>query len=164
MAKKNNSNSKAYSKKGGAKNKKYVKKKGLSKKAWLGIFVLVIAVSLSVILPICTSTPSIDIDAAEISLKNAGYVVNDQISKQVSYTGIVKTLSGTYVNSTSDSLSDYVNANVDEINFICFDTEENAEIAFEDFSTKYQNDYEECGISGSIIYYGTSNALDSSIG
>ena len=142
------------------KNKNVQVKKSSYKKILISVIIAMVVAALGIVIVLCSIGPDIDFEQAKVNLKKAEYKISDYVPKAKAYVGVVDQLSATFSLSSSDSLSDYVSGDVEEINFICFDTEENAENAFDDFEAKWSDTYEECGLNGKIIYFGTSNALN----
>ena len=142
--------------------KKYTsKKKVASKKPWVALGILVAAVVLTVVLVVvCNTSPVINMVAAEANLKAEGYEIGNYVPEFNGYTGVVKTMSASYVNNSSGSLADYVNAEKEIINFVEFDSEDNATQAYEIFASKWDGKYDKYGVVGKTVYFGTSDAFD----
>ena len=129
--------------------------------AIVGACVITLAAILTAVLVIVMSmAPDIDIETAKVSLKQAGYELSYEVSEAKEYSNVKEAFVATYNSANSDNLSDYMNATTEKIGFICFDTEENAQEAYETFELKWSDLYEECGVSGKIIFFGNTNALD----
>lgn len=157
MSKKKSSPSKNSTKK-----KKYTNaKKGISKKLWVALCAVALAVILTVVLVVvCNIEPTIDWEAAEANLRAEGYEIGSYVPELNGYNGFVKTMSATHTEQKSDSLADYINAEKETINFVQFDTEENASLAYEVFCSKWSDKYDKHGVVGDTVYFGTSDAFD----
>ena len=103
---------------------------------------------------------TINWEKAEANLKGEGYKISNYVTELNGYNGVTKSMSASYSEKESGSLSDYVNAEKEIINFVKFDTEENAELAYEIFCAKFGDKYDKYGVVGDIVYFGTSDALD----
>ena len=165
MSKKKSSPTKNMKNKGG--NNKSGKKKAVvapsSKKRWIiagAALALAIALTVILILVFAGSDNDVDLAAAEASLKNAGYSVGNYVPELNGYNGVVKALAATYEKGSFDTLADYVNAEKEVVNLVQFNNEENAEIAYEIFCAKWSDKYDEYGLVGNTIYFGTDNACD----
>ena len=159
MSKKKSSPSKGVSQKG--KNTKKKVQKSTSKKPLIIVAALIAAVALAVILIlVCNSDPEINWEKAEANLKGEGYKISNYVTELNGYNGVTKSMSASYSEKESGSLSDYVNAEKEIINFVKFDTEENAELAYEIFCAKFGDKYDKYGVVGDTVYFGTSNAFD----
>ncbi len=160
MSKKKSSPSKNSSKKRANGKKQAQTKRVNSKKLWIGIAaLLLIALTVTLIL-VCCSGPDINWELAEANLKKAGYEMGDYVPELNGYNGVVKAMTASFAENNSDSLADYVNSEKEVINFVKFNSEDNAEQAYEIFCQKWTDKYDEYGIAGDIIYFGTSDALD----
>lgn len=167
MSKKKSSPNKNSSNKRTSEKKQVQMKKKSSKKLWiiLASLLAVIAITVTVVLVCCLSGPGsyIDLELAEANLKKAGYEVTNYAPELNGYYGVVKTVSATYTENKSDSLADYVNAEKEVIYLVKFDSEENAQEAYTLFCQKWTDKYDEYGIAGDTVYFGTSDALDIAI-
>ena len=117
-------------------------------------------IAIIVIVLIATSVPDIDMEFAKSSLKNAGYEISDNVPEAKQFTGVTEKVLASYTLKDSDDLSDIVNAGGTKISFVCFDTEENAEKAYDSAKSQWSNVYEEYGISNNIIFFGTTEAFE----
>ena len=164
MSKKKSSPTKNMKNKGG-NNKKSRKKAVVApsyKKRWIIIgaaLALAIALTVTLILVFC-SDEDVDFDVAESNLKKAGYSMGNYVPELNGYNGVVKTLAATYEKGSFDTLADYVNAEKEAVNLVKFNNEENAEIAYEIFCAKWSDKYDEYGLIGTTVYFGTSDACD----
>ena len=122
-----------------------------------------IIIALAIIIPIATATPDIDIEYAKSSLTKAGYELSDNVPEAKQFTGVKEKILASYSLKDSDDLSDIVNAGAEKISFICFDTEDNADEAYDSVKSVWSDLYEECGVSGNIIFFGTSKAFNLAI-
>jgi len=160
MSKKKSSPGKNSSKKRTNGKKQVQTKSNNTRKLWIGIAaLLLIALTVTIIL-VCCSGPEIDWDMAEANLKKAGYTMGSYVPELSGYKGVVKSMSASYSESSSDSLSDYVNSEKEVINFVRFNNEENAKQAYEIFCQKWTDKFDEYGIVGDTVYFGTSDAFD----
>ena len=145
-----------------ANKKKYTsKKKGGSKKLLIALGIIAAAVVLTVVLVlVCNTSPVIDWEAAHINLKAQGYEIGSYVPELNGYNGVVKTMSASYTQNSSGSLADYVNAEKEIINFVEFDSEENAAQAYEMFASRWDDKYDKHGVVGKTVYFGSSDAFD----
>ena len=135
-----------------------------SRKPWIivGAVALAVAIALTVVLALVLGSSDSDIDlaAAEVSLKKAGYTVGKYVPELSGYNGVVESLTATLTENSSGSLSDYVNTDKEVVNCVRFNNEENAKSAYEIFLGKWSEKYEEYGLIGNTVYFGTADACD----
>ena len=120
----------------------------------------VVIAAIIIIVLIATSVPDIDMEFAKSSLKNAGYEISDNVPEAKQFTGVTEKVLASFSLKDSDDLSAIVNAGSKKISFICFDTEDNAEKAYDSVKSQWSGVYEEYGISDNIIFFGVAEAFE----
>lgn len=163
MSKKKSSPGKSVSNKGKSSKNQVQKGWLASKKLWIAVGgAILLAIALTVILIlVCGSEPEFAWETLEKDLNDAGYSVGDYVAELNGYKGVVKTLYAFYSKTNFETLADYVNAEeIEVINFVQFNNEENAKSAYELFLSKWADKYDKYGMTGEIIYFGTSEAYD----